>query len=43
VVINNNLIQNSPAIKKRAAPKKAIVKKDEIQGSSQEMAVIEGH
>jgi len=33
------LIQNSPAVQKCAAPKKAIVKRCEIQGGSQEMTV----
>jgi len=38
-----NLIQNSPALKKCVALKKAIVKKRcEIQGGGQEMAMIVG-
>jgi len=36
------LIQNSPAVKKWCGPKKAIVKKCEIQGGGQEMAVMVG-
>ena len=38
-----NLIKNSQAVKKGAAPKKAMVKKRcEIQGGGQEMAVMVG-
>ena len=39
----NNLIKNSQAVKKGAAPIKAMVKKRcEIQGGGQEMAVMVG-
>ena len=39
----NNLIKNSQATKKGAAPKKAMVKKKrEIQGGGQGMAVMVG-
>jgi len=41
---NHNLIQNSPAVKKCVAPKKAIVQKRcEIQSGGQEMAVMVGY
>jgi len=40
-IVNKNLIQNSPAVKKCAAPKNAVVKKRcEIQSGGQEMAVM---
>jgi len=34
--------QNKPAVKKCVALKKAIVKKDEMQGGGQEIAVVIG-
>jgi len=40
--VKHYLIKNSPAVKKYAASKNAIVKKSEIQGGSQEMAVMVG-